>query len=206
MKRGTLRKKFVHAAAAARDSFWLVPLVQSLVAGGLAVLTLWLDESIWPSLGDDVTWLFGGTAAGASTLLQVIAGSLITVISVVFSITLIAMQQASTQYSPRLQDPLFGIEQMVDVAVKALSPSINDPATATQALDQVAAAVSLLHALGALAQSVPSPARARALRHQLVQLLSQAEKSGLGGNDQQRIRQRGAIVMQALREPVAPGK
>ena len=35
------------------------------------------------------------------------------------------------------QDVGFGLRQLVDVAEKALSPSINDPTTATQALDQV---------------------------------------------------------------------
>lgn len=47
-------------------------------------------------------WLFGGNAEGARTLLSVIAGSLITVISVAFSVTMIAIQQASTQYTPRV--------------------------------------------------------------------------------------------------------
>ncbi len=35
------------------------------------------------------------------------------------------------------QDPAFGIRQLVDLATKALSPGINDPTTAVQALDQL---------------------------------------------------------------------
>jgi uncharacterized membrane protein len=35
------------------------------------------------------------------------------------------------------QDPLFGIRILVDVAIKALSPAINDPTTAVLALDQI---------------------------------------------------------------------
>lgn len=35
------------------------------------------------------------------------------------------------------QDPAFGIRQLVDVAERALSPGINDPTTAVQAIDQM---------------------------------------------------------------------
>ncbi len=37
------------------------------------------------------------------------------------------------------QDPAFGIRQIVDVALKALSPGVNDPTTATMCLDQLGA-------------------------------------------------------------------
>lgn len=40
------------------------------------------------------------------------------------------------------QDPLFGIRQMVDIAVKALSPGINDPTTAEQALDHLGSVIN----------------------------------------------------------------
>jgi len=35
------------------------------------------------------------------------------------------------------QDPKYGIRLLVDIAIKALSPAINDPTTAVQALDQI---------------------------------------------------------------------
>jgi uncharacterized membrane protein len=35
------------------------------------------------------------------------------------------------------QDPLFGVRIMVDIALKALSPAINDPTTAVLAIDQI---------------------------------------------------------------------
>lgn len=35
------------------------------------------------------------------------------------------------------QDPAFGLRQLVDLAAKALSPGINDPTTAVQAIDQI---------------------------------------------------------------------
>jgi uncharacterized membrane protein len=36
------------------------------------------------------------------------------------------------------QDPAFGIRQLVDIASKALSPAVNDPYTAVQAIDHIA--------------------------------------------------------------------
>lgn len=53
-----------------------------------------------------------------------------------------------------LQDPAFGFRQLVDVAERALSPGINDPTTAVQALDQLH---DLLRALSN--RAIPSPYR-----------------------------------------------
>jgi uncharacterized membrane protein len=42
------------------------------------------------------------------------------------------------------QDPAFGLRVIVDIASKALSPAINDPTTATLAIDQIQRLLSLL--------------------------------------------------------------
>jgi len=42
----------------------------------------------------------------------------------------------ATERTPH-QDPAFGFRQLVDVAERALSPGVNDPSTAVQALDQI---------------------------------------------------------------------
>ncbi len=84
-----------------RSSLWLVPALLSAAAAGLAALFLWIDE-VAPALGGARAWLFGGTADAAQTLLSAIAGSLITVVALAFSITIVAVQQASSQYSPRV--------------------------------------------------------------------------------------------------------
>lgn len=51
-----------------------------------------------------------------------------------------SMVSLHTQRTPE-QDPAFGIQQLVDVAVKALSPGINDPTTACMCVDQLGALV-----------------------------------------------------------------
>lgn len=53
------------------------------------------------------------------------------------------------------QDPAFGFRQLVDIALRALSPGINDPTTAVQALDH-------LHDLARRLTLRPFPARTRA--------------------------------------------
>ena len=49
-----------------------------------------------------IPWLFSGTADAARTLLSVVAGSLITVISIAISLTMVALVQASAQFTPQL--------------------------------------------------------------------------------------------------------
>lgn len=85
-----------------RTSFWFLP---SIMAGGamlLAFTTVSLDTQVteWLKLKWGVT--FTGGAAGASSLLAAIAGSMITIAGVVFSMTLVALSLASSQLGPRL--------------------------------------------------------------------------------------------------------
>jgi uncharacterized membrane protein len=47
-------------------------------------------------------WVYSGDLAGARTLLSTIAGSMISVTGVVFSITIVALTLASSQFGPRL--------------------------------------------------------------------------------------------------------
>ncbi|MCI3924575.1 DUF2254 domain-containing protein [Paenibacillus sp. TRM 82003] len=78
---------------------WLWPGVAGAVAlaAGLVLAQLRPEES---SLLSRLAWP-GGTD-GASTMLQAIAGASISVISMTFSLTVVALQLASQQFSPRL--------------------------------------------------------------------------------------------------------
>jgi uncharacterized membrane protein len=67
----------------------------------LSVIALLLDEWLGTAYAR-AWWLFGGNAEGARSILSVIAGSLVSVIALSFSVTMIAIQQASTQYTPRI--------------------------------------------------------------------------------------------------------
>jgi uncharacterized membrane protein len=55
-----------------------------------------------PNIGDSWPRLFGAGAAGSRGMLSTIAGSMITVAGVVFSITIVSLSLASSQYSSRV--------------------------------------------------------------------------------------------------------
>ncbi|MEO6496870.1 MAG: DUF2254 family protein, partial [Solirubrobacteraceae bacterium] len=57
---------------------------------------------------EQVRWVFNGNGSAARTVLSVIAGSLITVAGLTFSITMVVLQLASSQFSPRILRSFFG--------------------------------------------------------------------------------------------------
>ncbi len=85
-----------------RDSLWLVPALLTLASLGLAVITITIDETLLAEASTAGFWLFGGSAVGARELLSAIASGVITVAGVVFSVTVVALQLASSQFSPRI--------------------------------------------------------------------------------------------------------
>jgi uncharacterized membrane protein len=61
-----------------------------------------LDVAVSDRWLRDWGWIYTGSAEGASTILGTIAGSMITIAGVVFSLTLVALTLASSQFGPRL--------------------------------------------------------------------------------------------------------
>ena len=96
-----MRARFARGWETIKESLWFVPALLVALAGGLVALTLSIDERD-PLLQGLRPWLFGGSASAARALLAAIAGSLITVVALAFSITIVAIQQAATQFSPRV--------------------------------------------------------------------------------------------------------
>ncbi|HZD54868.1 MAG TPA: DUF2254 family protein, partial [Candidatus Aquicultoraceae bacterium] len=84
------------------SSFWFIPLVMTAAAAAAAVALVELDRRLPAPGGGRFGWIFGGGVEGARALLQVVAGSMITVAGVVFSITIVALSLTSQQYGPRL--------------------------------------------------------------------------------------------------------
>lgn len=85
-----------------RDSLWFLPGVLTLGAVLLAVITIQIDVADPLPNAPMGVWLFSGTASGARGVLTAIASGFITVTGVVFSITIVAIQLASTQFTPRI--------------------------------------------------------------------------------------------------------
>jgi uncharacterized membrane protein len=85
------------------DSLWFVPAMLTLTGATAAILLVRFNDSILGDL-DPTTrwWAFGGSPEGASGVLSAIASSIITVTGVVFSVTIVALQLASSQFTPRV--------------------------------------------------------------------------------------------------------
>ena len=88
---------------AARTQLWPLPALAVVLALVLGVVLPVLDAAVDDTFTAAVRGvLFAGGADAARTVLSSIAGSLITVTSLTFSLTVVTLQLASSQFSPRL--------------------------------------------------------------------------------------------------------
>ncbi len=84
------------------SSFWFLPSLMATGAGALALGAVALDRIVSDRWLHALGWVYSGGAEGASLVLSTIAGSMITIAGVVFSMTLVALSLASSQLGPRL--------------------------------------------------------------------------------------------------------
>lgn len=86
-----------------RTQLWPLPAIGVILGVGLGIGLPRLDAHIDHGLSASTSaYLFGGGPSAARTLLGTIASSLITVTSLTFSLTVVTLQLASSQFSPRL--------------------------------------------------------------------------------------------------------
>jgi uncharacterized membrane protein len=84
-----------------RTSLWIVPSICTLVAAVLAFLLIEIDR--WTgSRALALPWTFAGGAESARAVLSTIAGSMITVAGTVYSLTIVVLTLASSQFAPRI--------------------------------------------------------------------------------------------------------
>ena len=80
------------------QAFWAIPALGAVLAAVTALVTVWLDRSYGGSGG----LLYGGGPDSARAILQTVATSVLTFAGLAFSITIVALQLASSQFSPRV--------------------------------------------------------------------------------------------------------
>lgn len=83
------------------SSYWFLPTVMAVMAIGLAVTMLTLDRNNASGF-QELGWIYTGGSDGARSLLSAVAGSMISVAATAFSITIVALQLASSNFGPRL--------------------------------------------------------------------------------------------------------
>lgn len=80
--------------------FWVLPFVIVLGAIALSWVLPWIDRNI----SHEIPYVFQGGPDGARSLLSTIASAMISVTGLVFSITMVVLQLAQSQFTPRLLD------------------------------------------------------------------------------------------------------
>ncbi|MXQ10502.1 DUF2254 domain-containing protein [Microvirga makkahensis] len=85
-----------------RTSFWFVPSLMAAGAVGLVALTIWVERSMTAASPSIPWFLYVGEPADAETVLSTILSSMITMATLVFSITMVVLTLAASQFGPRL--------------------------------------------------------------------------------------------------------
>lgn len=83
------------------STLWFLPILLAVCGVALGLLFVGIDRTIGERLGYFPRF-FGVEPSGAGNVLAIIAGSTITVVGTVYSITIVALTLASTQFSPRI--------------------------------------------------------------------------------------------------------
>lgn len=97
-----MKTKLINTWDAIRSSFWFVPGLMAGISIALSFGTVAIDEAADYELDQGIVWIYAGGPDGARILLSTIAGSMITVAGVVFSLTVLTLSLASSQFGPRL--------------------------------------------------------------------------------------------------------
>ena len=87
---------------ALRTNLWLVPTVEIMFAVALFAGTYALDRAAYDGSLHFPSFVISGTADAARQILTTIAAAVITVVTLVFSITIVTLTLASTQFGPRM--------------------------------------------------------------------------------------------------------
>lgn len=103
----------------AKDGLWFLPTSGTILCATLAFVLVQLDNSL--KLNDrsaSYSLFFGAGAEGARGVLSAIAASMVTVTGTIFSIVIVALQLAASQFTPRVMRHFTG--DRVNQAVLAL--------------------------------------------------------------------------------------
>ncbi|MCF2949705.1 DUF2254 domain-containing protein [Paraglaciecola aquimarina] len=94
--------KYAPIIEQARTSFWFVPSFMVLSSILLAGLAIYIDAVYIDSIKHSLPLIYQLDIDAIRSLLATIAGAMITVTSIAFSITIVALTLASSQFGPRL--------------------------------------------------------------------------------------------------------
>jgi uncharacterized membrane protein len=97
-----MRTKFGKILDSLHSSFWFIPTLMMVLAILLSLITIGIDRKIKADIIGSLGWAYALGPNGSRAILSAIAGSMVTVATTAFSITIVALQLASSQFGPRL--------------------------------------------------------------------------------------------------------
>jgi uncharacterized membrane protein len=97
-----LRLRLRHLWVSLHSTYWFIPSLMALAAGGAAVGLVQLDRYLADDFAAKLGWIYTGGPEGARAVLSVVGGSVMGTAGVTFSITIAALSLASSQLGPRL--------------------------------------------------------------------------------------------------------
>jgi uncharacterized membrane protein len=97
-----MRIRLLHLWEQLRSSYWFIPALMTVSAIVLAFVMLGVDDRVRSMPFWAFRWLYRGGMDGSQAVLATIAGSMITVAGVTFSVVIVAFTLASTQFGPRI--------------------------------------------------------------------------------------------------------
>ncbi|WP_262029202.1 DUF2254 domain-containing protein [Microvirga sp. Mcv34] len=96
-----------------RGQLWILPLILSVLALGLAYWVLTFGPSLLEGWGGgELWWIYGGDASSARGLLSSLLSGLMTMFSLVVSVTFVILTLAANQLGPRLVPNFMGDRQI----------------------------------------------------------------------------------------------
>ncbi len=84
------------------SSFWFVPTLMVGLTIVFSFFTISIDQNLDPNIIGNLVWTYSLGPSGSRAVLSAIAGSMVSVATTAFSITIVALQLASSQFGPRL--------------------------------------------------------------------------------------------------------
>lgn len=97
-----MRAKTSTSWANIRASYWFVPALMSAASVALAMGTTWADRHMTGRFIEITRGFFPGGPEDVRHMLNMLAGSMVTVAGVTFSVTIVVLTLASQQFGPRL--------------------------------------------------------------------------------------------------------
>lgn len=97
-----MKIRLIKIRDALANSFSFLPALMAVAAVVAAMATVSLDDALGSDWIHGHAWIWSGGAAGARAMMATVAGSLITVISIVFSLTITTLAQTASHFGPRV--------------------------------------------------------------------------------------------------------